>query len=77
MEIKILACHLTCIIFRGPSCENGNLNFVCHLTKIFIKCMFSTGKMAFDEHDTRQMFAMVWSRNNISIFGRVLYFVVS
>ena len=36
-----------------------NLNFIGHLTDIFIKCMFLTGKMAFDRHDTRQIFALV------------------
>ena len=54
MENKFLACHLTCIIFRGLSHENGNLNFICHLIDIFIRCMFFTGKMAFDEHDSHQ-----------------------
>ena len=35
MENRILACHLTCIICRGLSHENGNLNFICHLTGNF------------------------------------------
>ena len=58
MENRILACHLTCIICRGLSHENGNLNFICHLTDIFIMCLFFTGKMAFHGHETRQILAL-------------------
>ena len=39
--------------------KNGYLNFICHLTGIFIMCMFLTGKMAFDGHDTRQILALL------------------
>ena len=59
MENRTLACHLTYIKFRDPLHENRNLNFICHLADIFIGCMFLTGKMAFDGHDTHQIFALV------------------
>ena len=38
--------------------KRKNVYFICHLTDIFIRCMFFTGKMAFDGHDTRQIFAL-------------------
>ena len=41
--------------------KNGYLNFTCHLTGIFIMCMFFTNKMAFDGHDTRQIPALFTS----------------
>ena len=34
--------------------KKGNLNFVCHLPNIFIRC-----KIAFDKHDTPQIIAMI------------------
>ena len=40
MDIIILACHLTCIVFRGLRHENGNLNFVCDLTDILLGVCF-------------------------------------
>ena len=58
MKNRILACHLTYIIFRGLSHENRNLNFICHLMNIFIRCIFLLGKIAFDGHDTRRIFAL-------------------
>ena len=58
IESRMLACDLACIIFRGHSHENDNLNFICYLTDIFTRCMFFTSKTAFDKHDTRQMFAL-------------------
>ena len=42
MENRILVCYLTCIICRGLSHENENLNFISHLTSIFTMCMFLT-----------------------------------
>ena len=56
MKIRILASHLMYITCRGLSHENGNLNFICHLTGISIMCMFLTSKMAFEGHDTHHFF---------------------
>mgnify|MGYP006889218365 CR=1 FL=1 len=39
--------------------KRKNVYFICHLTGIFIRCMFLTGKMAFDGHDTRQIPALI------------------
>ena len=38
--------------------KRKNLYFICHLTDIFNRCMFFMSKMAFDRHDTRQIFAL-------------------
>ena len=35
--------------------RKGYLNFICHLTGIFIRHMFLIGKMAFDGRDTRHI----------------------
>ena len=53
--------------------KRKNVYFICHLTGIFIRCMFLTGKMAFDGHDTRQIPALIAIRLQKNAYAMKTY----
>ena len=66
MENKILTCHLTCIICWGLSHEKWIFKLYMSLDGHFYYVyVFLTSKMAFDEHDTRQIPALCWMLTNL------------
>ena len=47
--------------------KRKNVYFICHLTDIFIRCTFLTGKMAFDGHGTHEIPVLVGRYGGASV----------